>query len=138
MLKEHLHFIFVLQIAREKNLTIAEASRNYQIPAEILREYEEISHRWSHLEAPEKCECTEQDLKALDLLALLHISGFSEQETRDYFVGDDDPGTQSHKQLGMLERKRTAVLKEIHQKEEQLNHLDYLRYELQKITDTHK
>ena len=119
-------------------MTIAEASRNYQIPAEILREYEEISHRWPRLALAEECECTEQDLKALDLLILLHTSGFNEQETRDYFASADDPGTQSHRQLGMLERKRTAVLKEIHQKEEQLNHLDYLRYEIQKIADTHK
>ena len=36
---------------------------------------------------------------------------------------------EKEQRLAMLEEQRHALLEEIHKKEEQLNHLDYLRHE---------
>lgn len=113
-------------------MTIDEASRRYNIPLDILHEYES----WGLCGAVKKVmgawQYDDTDLERLSLIMTLHDIGFANSETETYMkllVEDEDGGDQ---RLNMLEQKRKGILDEIHFREKQLNHLDYLRYSIRK------
>lgn len=113
-------------------MTIQEASKRYQIPMHILREYES----WGLCGAVKKVvgdwQYDDTDLNRLSTIMTLHDIGFTSSEVEVYMrlLLDGKPsGTQ---RLRMLEEKRSAALDEIHFKERQLLRLDYLRHEIRK------
>ena len=57
-----------------------------------------------------------------------HVLGHFSKEERARYIGLWEKEEKGQR-LAMLEEKRHALLEEIHKKEEQLNHLDYLRHE---------
>ena len=89
-------------------MTIYEASERYNIPLEILREYES----WGLCGAVKKVmgawQYDDTDLERLSLIMTLHDIGFATDEIENY------------------------MLDEIHFREKQLDRLNYLRYEIQK------
>lgn len=113
-------------------MTIYEASERYNIPLEILREYES----WGLCGAVKKVmgswQYDDSDLERLSLIMTLHDIGFASDEIENYMrlllQGEaTEPG-----RLAILNARRNAMLDEIHFREKQLDRLNYLRYEIQK------
>ena len=113
-------------------MTIQEASKCYQIPMHILREYES----WGLCGAVKKVmgawQYDDTDLERLGTIMTLHDIGFTTEEVEMYVRVLLEGETSCAQRLEMLERKRSAALDEIHFKEHQLQRLDYLRHEMRK------
>lgn len=111
-------------------MTIGEASRRYGIPVEILQEYE----RWGLCGAVKQVmgerDYNDLDLERLSLIMTLHDIGFSAGEVELYMKLSARDGESGKDQLRMLDKKRRAVLDEIHFRERQLDRLDYLRHKI--------
>ncbi len=107
-------------------MTIEEAADRYRIPAQIMREYENCLCG----EAREQYD--QSDIERLSLIMTLHDVGFSQEETAQYMrlvlSGNDTANERSE----MLRKKRNGTLEELHLKQEQLDRLDYLRYQITK------
>lgn len=74
----------------------------------------------------------EQDIERLSMIMTLHDIGFRSSEVEAYMhLALEGESTQSRR-LEMLNRKRGKTRDEIHLKERQIAHMDYLRYEMQK------
>ena len=101
-------------------------NQRYQIPMELLKEYEERD-----LQKKSACDQAKAyddgDLLWLSRWLTLQEAGFLKEE-RTRYIGLWEK-EEKEQRLAMLEEKRHALLEEIHKKEEQLNHLDYLRHE---------
>ena len=116
-------------------MTIDEASRQYCIPIQILREYES----WGLCGAVKKVmgawQYDDTDIERLSTIMTLHDIGFTSQEVETYMrLLLEQEGT-DRARLRMLDEKRRAALDDIHFREKQLERLDYLRHELRKRTE---
>ena len=110
-------------------MTIDEASERYQIPAEILREYE----GWGLCGADSASwQCEKQDLERLSLIMVLHDVGFRKDEVEEYMRLVLEGETTRERRMRMLEERRVEALDDIHRREQQLEQLDYLRFRMQK------
>ena len=105
-------------------MDIQKACGCYHIPPSLLEVYRRVYgpgalDHWS-----------DQDLERLSLMMTLQDIGFTLDEVEAY-MGQltRDCGCQAC--LSMLERRRAAVLEQIHFEEKQLARLDYLRHKLQ-------
>lgn len=111
-------------------MTIQEASERYCIPLHILQEYE----RWGLCRAVKDVMGTWQydqtDIERLSLILTLHDVEFTPEEVehsmRLLLVGDST----KEERARMLKERRDGTLDEIHLRQQQLDRLDYLRYEL--------
>ena len=108
-------------------MTKKEASEKYQIPEEILDEYE----KWNLCGEVKKVmgvwQYDDTDLDRLGMIMTLHDVGFENEEMsniRLYLKGDETAA----KRMRILKQKRDATLDEIHFQEKRLEYLDYLRY----------
>lgn len=113
-------------------MTIDEASERYQIPIEVLKEYES----WGLCGAVRKVmgawQYDEEDLKRLSLIMTLHDVGFEPEEVEEYMRLALEGDNSRDERLRLLDKRRGAALDEIHLKERKLERLDYLRYMMQK------
>ena len=94
-------------------MTIDEVSRCCGIPLKVLQEYDNT------------------DPERLSVLITLHQIGFESAEIEAYMKlleKEDSDG----QRLRILDRKRRGLLDEIHFREKQLSHLDYLRYSIRR------
>ncbi|WP_314723517.1 MerR family transcriptional regulator [Enterocloster bolteae] len=111
-------------------MTIFEASEHYQIPIELLREYES----WGLCGAVKKVmgdwQYDDQDLERLSMIMTLHDIGFANEEVETYMRLMLAGEATSAERLRMLNEKRTSALDEIHFREKQLERMDYLRYQI--------
>ena len=113
-------------------MKINEASEKYNIPINILKQYES----WGLCGAVKKVmgdwQYDDQDLERLSMIMTLNDIGFDSQEIECYMKlllsGD---GTENER-MKMLNKKRSLALDEIHFREKQLDRMDYLRYEIEK------
>lgn len=113
-------------------MTIHEASTRYNIPLEILQEYES----WGLCGAVKRVmgawQYDDTDLERLSLIMVLHDAGFETSEIETYMrLLLEQDGTEPQR-LQMLNRKRDSTLDEIHFRERQLERLDYLRYHIRR------
>ncbi len=111
-------------------MTIEEAGERYRIPAEVLREYESwgLGGEAKSVEGARLCDQT--DIERLSLIMTLHDVGFTSEEIERYMrltLADEDTAAE---RAAILRQKRSGTLEEIHLKQEQLDRLDYLRFEL--------
>lgn len=115
-------------------MTIDEASRQYKIPIEILRKYE----NWGLCGAVKNVMGTWQyddsDLEKLSLIMTLHDIGFDTEEIEIYMRLLLEHENSETERLRMLEEKRNKALDEIHFREKQLDRMDYLRYKIRNQT----
>ena len=113
-------------------MTIYEASKRYNIPLNILHEYE----RWGLCNAVKKVmgawQYDDTDLERLSLIMTLHDIGFESSEIEIYMKLLLEKENSEDERLKILEDKRRNILDDIHLKEKQLNYLDYLRYNIYK------
>ena len=113
-------------------MTKQEASEKYQIPLEILNEYEKWNLCDSVKQVMGAWQYDDRDLERLSMIMTLHDIGFSENEVAEYMrllLSENDTETQ---RLSMLNQKRSRELDEIHFKEKQLERIDYLRHQINK------
>ena len=109
-------------------MTIDEVSERYQIPAEILREYE----GWGLCGADSvSWQCGKQDLERLSLIMTLHDIGFCKDEVEEYMRLLLEGENTEEQRMQMLNKRRGIALDEIHLREKQLDRVDYLRYKIQ-------
>ena len=108
-----------------------EVSERYQIPLDILREYESWAPGEATRQGRAGWQYDDTDLERLGTLLTLYEIGFSAQEARTYMCLPEESRTAARR-LQMLKQKRAETLEEIYRKERQLQKLDYLRYEIQK------
>ena len=116
-------------------MTIQEASKRYNIPLDVLREYES----WGLCGAVKKVmgdwQYDEEDIQRLSTIMTLHDIGFTNDEVERYMrllLEEKDTGPE---RLRMLKQHRDSTLDEIHFKQKQLDRLDYLRYKIQKAAE---
>lgn len=111
-------------------MTIEEASERYNIPIKILQEYE----RWGLCGEVKKVmgawKYDQTDIERLSLIMTLHDVGFTNEEVEQYMRLEMSGSETAGERLEMLRRKRNGTLDEIHFKQEQLDRLDYLRFEI--------
>lgn len=114
-------------------MTIQEASQRYQIPMDLLREYES----WGLCGAVKKVmgawQYDDTDLERLSTIMTLHDIGFTIEEVEAYMRLLLEGEATSAQRLQMLEHKRSATLDEIHFKERQLQRLDDLRHQIRNL-----
>ena len=111
-------------------MTREEASRRYQIPVEVLDEYERWGLCGAVREVMGAWQYDDQDLERLSTIMALHDMGFAPQEVERYMRLLISEGNTAAERLRMLEKRRDAALDEIHLREKQLQRLDYLRYRM--------
>lgn len=112
-------------------MTINEASERYNIPIEILREYESWGLCGTVKKVMGAWQYDDRDLERLGMIMTLHDIGFDNGEVEAYMrLLLEGEGT-AQARLNMLSRKRVTALDEIHFKEKQLERLDYLRHKIQ-------
>lgn len=113
-------------------MTIQEASEKYNIPINILREYESWV-LWGEVKKEARSwHYDDGDIERLSIIMTLRDAGFTGDDIKKY-MSLLSLGRQSEKELlKMLNDRRRATLDEIHFKEKQLDRLDYLRFEIQK------
>lgn len=116
-------------------MTIEEVSEKYNIPIEILKEYES----WGLCKAVKKVmgewQYDDQDLERLSLIMTLHNIGFSNEEIETYMKLELSQNPTETQRMKMLNEKRNKTLDEIHFREKQLESMDYLRYKIRKEKD---
>ena len=113
-------------------MTIHEASERYNIPLEILREYESWGLCGAVKQVMGSWQYDDTDLERLSLIMTLHDAGFESPEIETYMrlLLEGENGRRTR--LRMLDEKRRATLDEIHFREKQLERLDYLRHHIRK------
>lgn len=113
-------------------MTRQEVSERFQIPAVILDAYEEWDICDSTRQAMSVRHYDDRDIELLSLMVILREIGFSKEDIfaymRLYLSGESTLA----ERRALLDRKRADLLGRIHAKENQLNQLDDLRYEMQK------
>lgn len=113
-------------------MTILEASERYQIPINILQEYESWGLCGAVKQVMGAWQYDDTDLERLSIIMTLHDIGFTTEEVKTYMHLLLECENSCLQRLEMLEQKRRAALDEIHFKEHQLQRLDYLRHEIRK------
>lgn len=112
-------------------MTIDEAGAHYNIPIDILREYES----WGLCDAVKKVmgawQYDDQDIERLSMIMTLHDIGFGKDEVESYMRLLLEGKSTERQRLDMLNKQRAVTLDEIHFKEMQLDRLDYLRHKIQ-------
>ena len=111
-------------------MTIDEASTRYNIPLDILREYES----WGLCDAVKKVmgawQYDDQDIERLSMIMTLHDIGFLNDEVESYMRLLLKGESTEAQRLDMLNKRRSATLDEIHFREMQLDRMDYLRHKI--------
>ena len=109
-------------------MTIEEASKKYNIPIHILKEYES----WGLCQEVKKImgswQYDETDLERLSLIMTLHNLDFTVEEIEKYMKLSLKKN--ENECLKLLNKKRKGILDGVHLKEKQLSRIDYLRYEM--------
>lgn len=111
-------------------MTIDEVSERYRIPLQVLREYE----RWGLCSAAktviEAWRYDDSDIERLGIIMTLHDVGFDNDEVEKYMRLLVSPQDTAQARLHMLNVLRDKLMKKIHAKQQCLDRLDYLRYEI--------
>ncbi|MDO4544536.1 MAG: MerR family transcriptional regulator [Bacillota bacterium] len=113
-------------------MTIEEASRKYNIPVEILREYESWGLCGTVKEVMGAWQYDDEDLERLSTIMTLHDIGFTNEEVRSYMRLLLEGESTEKERIAMLNNRRSCALDELHFKQKQLDRLDYLRYKIRK------
>ncbi len=111
-------------------MTRQEISRRYQIPLDVLLEYEEWALCGADKRRGDDWQYDDSDLERLSMVMTLLGIGFRVREAEVYLRLAQEGEHSGAQRLRMLEERRSAILEEIHCKERQLQRLDCLRHAL--------
>lgn len=101
-------------------MTKQELAQRFHVPERVLEEYEK-NIRSNSMEP-----YTDNDLALLSQIVTLYEIGFSSGQVQEYLKTSEKSA-----QLILLNQKRQELLNALHQREEWLDKLDFLRYKLQ-------
>lgn len=107
-------------------MTRRDVMERYHLSASVLEEYD----GWDFCRTPAEAY-TPDDLERLSLLLTLLDVGFTAQEAKMFVRSALQEPDCPRLRLRLLEEKRAALLDDIHLREQKLQRLDYLRYEIQ-------
>ncbi len=110
-------------------MTLFEVSEKYNIPPEIIKDYELRYLCGNVKNSAGTHEYSNEDIENLSIIITLLDLGFSADETQKY-IKARLCGKNDNSLLCMLCEKRKSILCEIHSMEEKLQRLDYLKYKL--------
>lgn len=113
-------------------MTIQEASKKYNIPIKILRDYESWGLCGEVKKVMGSWQYDDSDIERLSMIMTLHDIGFTNVEVEKYMRLSSQGKPAEQERMEMLNTKRDSTLDEIHFKEKQLDRLDYLRFEIQR------
>lgn len=119
-------------------MTIKEASEKYNIPIEILKEYESWGLCGTVKKVMGAWQYDDSDLERLSMIMTLHDTGFRNEEVETYMRLLLEGESTESERMRMLNKKRDSALDEIHFRERQLDRLDYLRHMIQKENNLDK
>lgn len=111
-------------------MTINEASEKYNIPIEVLEEYESWGLCGEVRKVMGAWQYDDTDLERLGTIMTLHDIGFSNEEVEVYMRLLLEGESTENERMRMLNKLRSTALDEIHFKERQLERLDYLRHKI--------
>lgn len=110
-------------------MTIDEASNTYGIPIDIIKEYESWGLCGEIKKDAGIRQYDQADIKRLSLIMTLYDAGFTKAEAKRYMRLYLSEKNNAQELSEMLKTKRTGLLDEIHMRQEQIDRLDYLRFE---------
>ena len=111
-------------------MTIQEASKKYNIPIKILRDYESWGLCGEVKKVMGSWQYDDSDIERLSMIMTLHDIGFLNDEVESYMRLLLKGESTEAQRLDMLNKRRSATLDEIHFREMQLNRMDYLRHKI--------
>lgn len=111
-------------------MTMDEASTRYNVPLDILREYESWGLCGAVKKAMGAWQYDDQDIERLSMIMTLHGIGFLNDEVESYMRLLLEGESTAAQRLDMLNKRRSATLDEIHFREMQLDRMDYLRHRI--------
>jgi len=104
-------------------MTRQEMTERFGIPERVLNDYEKNTCHDAE-------GYTDADIALLSQMVTLYEIGFSSQQAQRYL--EAAVNGENAVRTALLEQKRQELLDTLHQQEEQLDKLDFLRYELKK------
>lgn len=117
---------------RRTSMTIEEVSEHYNMPMEVLKMYE----RWNLCGEVKKViqawKYDDTDLERLGLIMSLHNLGFSNEEIEKYMCFELKGDETKRERVELIKKKRTELLDGIHENENRVRELDFMKYELEK------
>lgn len=113
-------------------MTLFEISEKYNIPPEIIKEYEQrfLCGKYENTAGPH--EYSDEDIENLSIIITLRDIGFSAEET-DRYMRAKLSGKKDSSLFCLLCEKRNSLLCQIHSMEDKLQRLDYLKYKLARL-----
>lgn len=119
-------------------MTVNEVSERYKIPVKILQEYESWGLCGEVKKIMGSWHYDESDIERLSTIMTLHDIGFTNDEVRRYMRLLLEGESTEQERMKMLTDKRSGTLDEIHFKQQQLDRLDYLRFEMKSYSSEMK
>ena len=119
-------------------MTVNEVSERYKIPVKILQEYESWGLCGEVKKIMGSWHYDESDIERLSTIMTLHDIGFTNDEVRRYMRLLLEGDSTEKERMKMLTDKRSGTLDEIHFKQQQLDRLDYLRFEMKSYSSEMK
>lgn len=113
-------------------MTKTEASEFYNIPVELLDEYESWGLCGEVKKVMGAWQYDDRDIERLSMIMTLHDIGFNNNDIETYMRLMLEGDSTEQERLRMLSDKRSNTLDEIHFRERQLGRLDYLRFKMEK------
>ena len=101
-------------------MTKQEIAQRFNVPQRVLDEYEK------NIRSDTAGTYNDTDLALLSKIVTLYEIGFSSGQVQEYLKTSEKSA-----QLILLNQKRQELLNALHQQEERLDKLDFLRYKLQ-------
>lgn len=111
-------------------MTESEVCERFHIPEKILEEYKCWGLCGAVRLAMDNWQYDDTDLERLSMIMALHDMGFQKDEVEIYMRLLIKGDITRRERMKMLDAKRSRTLDEIHLKEKQLEHMDYLRHEM--------
>lgn len=119
-------------------MMVNEVSERYKIPVKILQEYESWGLCGEVKKIMGSWHYDESDIERLSTIMTLHDIGFTNDEVRRYMRLLLEGESTEKERMKMLTDKRSGTLDEIHFKQQQLDRLDYLRFEMKSYSSEMK
>ena len=119
-------------------MTVNEVSERYKIPVKILQEYESWGLCGEVKKIMGSWHYDESDIERLSTIMTLHDIGFTNDEVRRYMRLLLEGESTGQERMKMLTDKRSGTLDEILFKQQQLDRLDYLRFEMKSYSSEMK
>ena len=126
---EHLYFF---RSERNVKMTMNEVSERYKIPVKILKEYESWGLCGEIKKEMGSWHYDDSDIERLSTIMTLHDIGFASEEIEKYMRLLAAGTSAETERIKILEEKRNGTLDEIHLKQQQLDRLDYLRFDIKR------